>query len=224
MVAVTRRGATWKVTEPVCVPGWRFWNGKSTPDAHSWIEGWEDSTLDVIERIVRPGSTYVDIGAWIGPTSLWAAHCGAHVIAVEPDPVALEYLRSNVTVNDADVTVVAGALSDHTGTCLIAAHPDGWGSSMTRLTSSGMLVDCWTLPDLFSAHHITDCSMVKMDIEGGEAIVLEHVAPFLAGLGVPLLVSMHEPWWTRSIDPSWFAGFSTVEGELARWEQVLCLP
>src|SRR5262245_51934695 len=53
---------------------------------------WEPGTKAFMKRFLKPGDLFVDIGAWIGPTALWAVECGAHVIAIEPDPVALDEL------------------------------------------------------------------------------------------------------------------------------------
>ena len=69
---------------------------------------------------------------------------------------------------------------------------------------------------------IGDCALVKMDIEGAEAVVLESAGPFLAERRIPLLVAMHEEWWPRRLDPAWLAGYGTVEGHLGSWGQVLC--
>jgi len=63
-------------------------------------------------RMVRPGETVVDLFAGIGYFSIPAALPGraGRVVAVEKNPVALRYLRENVTLNGvADrVEVVAG--------------------------------------------------------------------------------------------------------------------
>lgn len=214
MTLVTRSGVTWDVTEP----GDYFWK--------SWEAGtWEPKTLATIDRLVRPGSTFVDIGAWIGPTAMWGARLASRVIAVEPDPVALLYLCANVAGNAPNVLVVGEAISDHTGLALVQSFPTGqFGDSMTHLSRKGQTVRCWTLPDLFAECQVTDVSLVKMDIEGGEAIVLEHVAPFLASLGVPLLVSQHGDWCSRPIQRSWFDGYSTLQGEIGGWDDLLALP
>lgn len=216
MREVTRGGVTWEVDEP-SVGGYQFWN--------DWENaGWEQSTLDVLDQFVTPESTFVDIGAWIGPVSLWASHLAKRVISVEPDPVALRYLRKNAKANKAPIKVIPAAISNHTGYEFITASDDGWGSSMTRLTPTGKQVSCWTLPDLFEKHKIENVSLVKMDIEGAESLVLEQIAPFLASQEIPLLVAMHEPWWERQIERSWFGGYSDVIGSLNGWGQVLAIP
>lgn len=213
---VIRQGVAWRVAEPH-VGGYEFWD--------DWeMAGWEQHTLDVVDRYVTKGSTMVDIGGWIGPVALWAANRGAHVISVEPDPVALKYLRANVLANKANVTIFRGAISDDTGMAHISPDVTGWGSSMTKVAVTGTEVPCLTLPDLFDVYDIEDCSLVKMDIEGYESVVLEHVAPFLASLEIPLLVAMHQPWWSRPVEKSWFKGFSSLEGNLGGWEQALAIP
>ena len=216
---VTYRDVDWHVASPYldATPAYRFWD--------DWDAGlFEPYTLDTVERFVTPGSTVVDVGAWLGPVSLWASHLGARVVAVEPDPLAAEFLRTNVAMNNCNVEVFEGAVSDETGTCFIQANDQGWASSMTRVADDGDEVPCLTLPDLFDIYDIDDCALVKVDVEGHEAIILERAAPFLASLKIPILVAMHQPWWSQPVDPAWFDGYSEIEGEFAGWGQVLAVP
>ena len=219
---VVRAGVKWKTVEPH-VGRYEFWN--------DWEgAGWEQSTLDTVDAFVTEDSTFVDIGAWIGPISMWAARTRARVVSVEPDLKAFQYLLRNLRLNkmDQEVCTINAAISDHTGTCYVMPHEDGWASSMTRLSADdadgSAPVRCFTLPDLFEQYDVQNVSLVKMDIEGGESIVLEHVAPFLAELKVPLLVAMHEPWWSRTVDPAWFDGYEVTMGSFRGWDQVLALP
>ena len=105
-----------------------------------------------------------------------------------------------------NVTVFVGAINGITGVI------------------DGTDIPCLTFPDLFDLYDIDDCSLVKLDIQGAECIVLEHAAPFLANLGIPLLVAMHEPWWTRPVEHSWFDDYASLEGEPSGWGHVLALP
>jgi FkbM family methyltransferase len=178
----------------------------------------------VISEYARPGTTIIDCGAWIGPTALWASSQGAHVLAIEPDPLARRHLNVNVRLNKADVDIFGGAISNTTGMCHIQAHEAGWGSSMTRVMSEGTEVPCLTMPDLFDIFEIEHCSLVKIDVEGHEAEILEYAAPFLASLEIPLLVALHEPWWSRPVEPCWFADYSHISGDFCGWGQLLALP
>ena len=184
MRSVERRGVRWNVDESFPVADW-FWS--------EWCnDTWEGGTLDLVDRFVKPGTTFVDVGAWIGIVSMWAAKNGARVIAIEPDPVALKSLNANVRLNDLQIQVVAGAVSDVTSVTHLRPHERfGFGDSMTRVSSEGIEVPCWRLPDIFEIYEVDNCSLVKMDIEGYEAVLLPTVAPFLASLNIPLYVSMH---------------------------------
>ncbi len=217
---VTNRGVDWNVAAPMMAdePGYRFWD--------IWEQNNVDPyTLGIIEKYAKPGTTVVDCGAWIGPMSMWAAHCGARVVAVEPDPLAQEFLHYNVLNNDLNVEIFDGAVGSYTGTTYIAADAAGWGSSMSRISDSiGNEVACLTLPDLFDIYDIDNCSLVKMDIEGFECKVLETAAPFLAGLRTPLLVAMHQPWWSNDVQREWFSDFSYVIGECGGFNDVLAIP
>jgi FkbM family methyltransferase len=202
---VTRRGVSWRVDAP---DGYDFWS--------EWEKGWEQPTLDAVERFCGPGGTFVDVGAWIGPVSLWAARLGP-VLAVEPDPVAINYLRHNCQANGADVEILKGAVSAQTGTAYIEAH-EGWGSSMSRLADTGFSVRAWSMADLLKDRTV---SLVKVDIEGGEAEIMQDAGPYLAGRGIPLVLAMHEPWWRRPFEMDWLSGYEHVEGDPTGWGQVL---
>lgn len=191
----------------------------------AWETGvWEPDTLAIVDGFVKPYTTFIDIGAWCGAVTCWAARRKARVIAIEPDPVARQALYRTIDANGfADVDVVHGALWTHTGKCSITPDATGWGSSMTR-TGDGEEIPCWSLPDLVEMMGAKDVSLVKMDIEGAECMVLEHAGPYLAAQKIPLLVALHEPWWSRPIDPAWLSGFTQIEGELSGFHSVLCLP
>jgi predicted nicotinamide N-methyase len=60
---------------------------------------WESGTLTVIDQLVDRGTTFLDLGAWVGPTALYAAGRARRVIAVEADPAALAQLERNLAAN-----------------------------------------------------------------------------------------------------------------------------
>ena len=60
---------------------------------------WEPKTFAIIERHCSPDHVFIDIGAWIGPTTLFAAGIAKHVYAVEPDPVSVVALKKNIALN-----------------------------------------------------------------------------------------------------------------------------
>jgi FkbM family methyltransferase len=80
----------------------------------------------VWKRYLRPGDLFLDIGANIGVYSVYAAECGAEVIAVEPVPHNAERVRENLAVNGYAGQVVQAALSDHPGSVRITTDEDSY--------------------------------------------------------------------------------------------------
>ena len=60
---------------------------------------WEPETIQLYNKLLNKNSTYVDIGAWIGPTTLYASKLCKMAYAFEPDPVAYKYLIENIHLN-----------------------------------------------------------------------------------------------------------------------------
>jgi predicted nicotinamide N-methyase len=91
---------------------------------------WEPGTLLALQPLLGPGVLFLDIGAWVGPLSLFAAGMGARVIAVEADPRAEVQLRRNLAANPDfahRVTVMARAAAPIPGR-------SGWERAGSRVT------------------------------------------------------------------------------------------
>jgi FkbM family methyltransferase len=177
---------------------------------------WEPHTRALIQRL-QPGDVFVDIGAWIGPVTLWALERGAHVIAIEPDPIAADELRRRAPAAE----IWEGALDTRIGHARIASNArDGGqlGDSMSRLSTDGVIVvQTWTLQDVLGDRAP---ALVKIDVEGHEAELLPTVAPWLAERGVPLQVSFHGVRPARA----WFAGYSAVRWPAHPHDDLVALP
>lgn len=162
--------------------------------------GWEPETQALLRATLKPGDLFVDVGAWIGPVTLWALDCGASVIAIEPDPVALRELRRRVP---AEVEVHECALGLEAGTARLAAA-SAYGDSMSKIAPDGMPVPIRTLPDILDGRRP---AMANMDIEGYETTLLPVLAPYLASLGTTLVVALHND---PVPPPEWFASYRDV--------------
>ena len=62
-----------------------FWKNKS----------WERNTHKIFDKFLDSNHSYIDIGAWIGPTVLYGAQIAKKVYAIEPDPIAFKELEKN---------------------------------------------------------------------------------------------------------------------------------
>lgn len=166
--------------------------------------GWEPGTLAVLDRLVGPGTTFLDLGSWVGALSLYAAGQGARVFAVEADPAAVSQLRRNLAANPdlaARVTVLPRAVAAEVGPVRLGAcRKPGDSMSSVLLAGDGpasWLVDAITPDDLVAAIGPTDELFVKLDIEGGEYTLLPALGPLLAQTSA-LLAAFHPDMATAS--------------------------
>lgn len=154
----------------------------------------------------HPGFCFVDIGANAGVFSLFvASHAGptAKVLAVEPQPVMLERLRTNIALSGLhNITVAPCAASDREGriTLRLNAHNRGQASIAA---SDGEAVEVATRPlaALLDEAGITTPDALKIDIEGAEDLVLGQMLDSLPRERWPrlILVERNAPMWQQDI-------------------------
>ncbi len=131
--------------------------------------------LDSMAQEVQPGDQVLDIGAWVGPYTLLASQltgAGGRVYAFEPDPVARDLLEQNLAANGlANVSVFPWAIAEQRGSALLVASK--LGGSVTRAVPTSESQGVSTLPlDEFCQERDVTPSIIKIDVEGGEAGVL----------------------------------------------------
>jgi FkbM family methyltransferase len=158
---------------------------------------WEPETLALIADQITPGTTFLDLGAWVGPTALYAAARGARVIALEADPVALAQLRRNLAVNPAlapRIEVLARAVHATEGPVTFGARRKPGDSMSSVLVAPGAVT--WvadTITPLALAARIgaEERLFIKIDIEGGEYELLPAKGPLHERSQCRVLLYLH---------------------------------
>lgn len=189
-VRIARDGVTFVVE-----PDWNdahevaFWN--------AYAEGWERDTLAAIAEFLPMGGTHLDIGAWIGPTLLFAATRAREAHGFEPDPAAYAKLRRNVALNPdlaRRVRIKRAALwiSDTTLKFAAAAPGDSTTSAMLKPGEAAILeAPAFDARGPAIAPLLARADFVKMDVEGAEFELIPHIAPLLAERRPALHLSFH---------------------------------
>jgi FkbM family methyltransferase len=157
---------------------------------------WEPGTLAVIDRFVDGETVFLDLGAWVGPTALYAAGRAKRVIAVEADPAALDQLRRNLSANPelaSRIEVIGRAVHADPGVITLGARRKP-GDSMSSTLLAGA-PNRWHAPTLTPDELVSRVDggerlVVKLDIEGGEYALLPAAAPLLQRADA-VLVSFH---------------------------------
>lgn len=143
---------------------------------------WEGDVVAFLRGTLRPGATFVDIGANFGYFSVLGSKLvGVHgrVVAVEPDSRNLALLRANLWRHRCrNVSVVPVAAYDRTGHVPFFDNEDGHsGSAVEPTQTDGSLVPCAPLDDLLGGGAI---DVMKIDIEGNEHLAIKGAEATIA--------------------------------------------
>lgn len=151
-----------------------------------------------LDRFLKPGDVFVDIGANIGLFTLLAARRVGdmgHVHAFEPCSETYQRLLDNVKLNRFEnVSCYSLALSNRAGTFRMSKSLDGYdawnslaqptmGSSFTIEDVDAVMLDAFLQERRLVGH----VDMVKIDVEGWESHVLSGGAAALSRADAPVL-------------------------------------
>jgi FkbM family methyltransferase len=180
-----------------------------SPMMRARAEGrYETAKVALIQRFLRPGMTFLDVGANMGDFSLIAAKTmqdDGRVLAFEPSPDNCRWMRRSIELNGyGSIELFEIALSDVTGEAAlylgdrIAKH-----SLLPRkIEQDTITVTVETLDDFLESTGSTQVDMMKIDVEGAELKVLRGGAATLSRPGPMILmvdihggrVKPHEVW------------------------------
>lgn len=141
--------------------------------------------------MLTPRDIVVDCGANVGAVTIELAQSGAHVHAFEPDPYAFEQLTKatsdhpNVTLHNAATGLEAGSarllradnFNDNPRGASVKSTLLEGGRKISGADENSVEVEVISLPDFLHKLHARhgDIAFLKMDIEGAELDILEHM-------------------------------------------------
>lgn len=162
---------------------------------------WEPQTFEIFKNFLDKNHSYIDIGAWIGPTALYGCQLSKLCYAIEPDPIAYAELRKNLKLNQnliSQISLSNLCISDSIGTTKLFTNLDklyagGTSGSTILERGSGFFwtVETTTFLKFIQSFYITDCNFIKMDIEGAEFKILPTMLEFLQIQKPTLLIEFH---------------------------------
>jgi FkbM family methyltransferase len=200
-------------------------------------EEWEPETFELFNYVKDSERAAVDIGAWIGPTTIWLSNNFKHVISIEPDVVAFDALQENLkysncnnvyTINspcyNKEVDVIFG-----TNDFNKAFEAEGLGSSTSRIKISNnnledRLQKAITLQYLKKYNFFNDISFIKVDIEGGEENILLDLFEMGQKNNWKLYVSFHYDWWAQKDIFRFKEIFNMAKKRIINMSEKTCMP
>lgn len=160
---------------------------------------WEPSTFKIFDKFLDKNRLFLDIGAWIGPTVLYAADKAREVFCFEPDPVAYSSLVQNLALNRLENVVPfpvavaekwkgidfgkSGAYGDSMSSILWAKRGD---AQVPAVSFEGLVIDM-------------SPNFIKIDIEGGEKNIFDTSAVALSQIKPTIHLSLHTPWFREDV-------------------------
>jgi FkbM family methyltransferase len=149
---------------------------------------WEPHLTAWIQERLRPGDTFVDVGANVGYYTLLAASCvgqQGHIVAIEASPSIFDLLSNNVQRNEigARVRSVNVAASDQAGTVSVYHGPKDNIGLTTTVPHEDFKIEATILAlplrDILTDEEMTSARLIKIDVEGLEGPVVRGLLPGL---------------------------------------------
>lgn len=167
----------------------------NTPDvvvASQCLNGAYGPAIDAARPLIH--NVIVDAGAYIGVSTVALAEAfpDARILAIEPDAENFRLLVCN-TRHLPNVIALPCALGGTSRTAVLGDRGTGaWGYSLigTPMASRGQ-VHVTTLPELLQQQGPAGVDLLKLDIEGAEAEVLENAQAWMPRIRV-LVAELHD--------------------------------
>lgn len=162
---------------------------------------WEQETYNIFQNFIDSQTIYIDIGAWIGSTIIYASQQSPkEIYAVEANPLSFELLRTNCGLNRSMEKTKLSHL------CITdkddqLANFGGLGNAENTSSASSINGDCWQVPtktllSYLSDNNLSDCDnlFIKIDIEGAEELILKDLETLKNKKYITICLSLHPPF------------------------------
>lgn len=158
---------------------------------------YQDDVLVALENLLRPGDVFWDIGANYGFMSLYVSKLfngKVKTVAFEPNRVIVSELQRNVDLNDcgASIRVEPTCLSDRVGTATFHVSRDNAAnasliSEFAAEHGQDIAVEVPTTTIDETVKHLPPPSVIKLDVEGGEHLVVAGGESYLSRMTPPIV-------------------------------------
>ena len=190
----------------------------------------ERKTLALYDQLLKPGDTYVDVGAHLGFHSLIARdHVGesGRILAIEPQPYNCDSILENAHLNGfGNITVQVGAIGSEAGMVNLAlqsAHDRSVLSLLDAVAADkandivSFRVPVMPLKAVLEQNGMDRVKLLKIDVEGYEAAVFDGMKEIAAKIE-NVIVEILPPSLARS--DSWLVYERLTEMGFTVWRSV----
>ncbi len=170
---------------------------------------WKNKNFEIFDQVKDPTAIAIDLGAWIGTTSIWLSKNFYAVIAVDADKNSLECLKKNLCASAcSNVTVCDKPVFSVSKNLIFGPRGAKLNESISYIkeiqtNKNDYVIQSITFKELlqnyvFENENISSkkIGFIKCDIEGGEEYILEDLLDFVYDNNAKAYISFHLDWWT----------------------------
>ena len=178
--------------------------GKEKRDKEQWVRRFYDSWANYepeVSRALRQirGNVFIDVGASRGQYTFPLSKRFGHVYSLEPLAENIKFLRHEVLrLRRPNVSLLQLAASNEYGRVRLNLNPNNiyGGASLLGASERHEFVDAQTLSGLFGG---MDIDLVKVDVEGGEWLVLKGAESIMPQIK-RWMIELHDPAREKELD------------------------
>jgi FkbM family methyltransferase len=167
---------------------------------------WESVTFNIFDQLKDENKIAIDIGGWIGVTSIYLSKIFKSVITIEADVVAFNALSENINDNQCkNVTLYNKAFYNSTVDSIVFGvngfnYDSTLGSSTSQIKThsdndSDYSIETISIIDIIKDINPNDIGLIKVDIEGGDEDVFEELITIGSKYGWKIWIAFHYGWW-----------------------------
>jgi len=170
--------------------GFAWYVKQDYPASLEPVREYEMTVLSLCELLSSKDKVFVDVGACTGKYAIRMSKFYGKVIAIEPNPINLDYLKENIELNDCkNIEIIDKAISNTKGVTRLALK--GAQSHIAASdTKNSIVVDVETLDNL-----VEHADVIKIDVEGVEWLVVRG-AEKLIDKSRPIFIIEHTEYWS----------------------------
>jgi len=179
-------------------------------DLSEWIQrsiflyGYDEEALHFIEKNLKNGDIFVDIGANVGFYSLLASSLvgeNGRVIAIEPSAAICAKLKETIERNSIhNILILNIGLGKEHGFLNLYSNPMSRNSSATMVAYDApevTRVEVDTLDSISQKYQLDEIAYIKIDVEGFEPDVIEGAKILLQNGRIRVIQSEFNAYWLQ---------------------------
>jgi FkbM family methyltransferase len=170
-------------------------------ELHYTLNNYEQDLVNLLPKLVKPGSVIYDVGANLGYYSTLLARLTGptgHVYCVEANPLCVYFLRANAEMNGVqnfEVLPVALLDEEKTSEFTINYGSSGVGQAKETMTwlkpGHKIRVPADSLDNLLAKYPLREPDLIKIDVEGAESFAVQGMLQTLERKRPLLLLELH---------------------------------